>query len=160
MMHMHSLKNSSRPRKKVQRVGRGPGSGRGKTSSRGHKGDGSRSGYKRRYGYEGGGVPLFQRLPTRGFTRGRFFREEVAINLDQLDEMYQDGEVVSIETLSVKGRAPKKRTVTLRILGQGELKKKVSIEAHYFSKSAIEKLKKQSISHKVLEPSEAAKTEK
>lgn len=155
MMHMHSLKDTSRPRKNVQRVGRGPGSGRGKTSSRGHKGDGSRSGYKRRYGYEGGAVPLFKKLPTRGFTRGRFQRNQHLINLGQIEKLFQEGEVVSLETLHAKGIIPKKKAATLRVLANGELKKKVTIEAHHFSKSTIEKLKKSSIAHKVLKQSSA-----
>ncbi len=160
MMQMHSLKNTSRPKKKVQRVGRGPGSGRGKTSGRGHKGDGSRSGYKTRNHYEGGGVPLYKKLPTRGFTRGRFYKEQHTLNLGQIEELYQEGEVVSLETLYAKGRIAGKKIATLRILAKGELKKKVSIEAHHFSKSAIEQLKKQSITHKVLKQLTPDKTSK
>ena len=158
-MQMHTLKDTSRTRKNVQRVGRGPGSNRGKTSCRGHKGDGSRSGYKRRYGYEGGAVPLFQKVPTRGFTRGRFLKQVHTLNLGQLNDIFQDGEVVSLETLYAKGKIPGKKKATLRILAKGELKKKVTIEAHHFSKSAVEKLEKASVKHTVLKSISSDKTE-
>lgn len=153
MIQLNNLKNTSRPVKKVQRVGRGPGSKRGKTSCRGEKGDGSRSGYKRRFGYEGGNVPLFRKIPTRGFSRARFKKPSVAINLSQIEALYSDKEVVSIKTLQAKGYANRKNPGLLKVLGAGELTKKVSIEAHSFSDRAQEKLKSASISFKILEDS-------
>ncbi|MEL7432018.1 MAG: 50S ribosomal protein L15 [Chlamydiota bacterium] len=144
-MKLHDLKNTHRARKKVQRVGRGPGSKRGKTSCRGQKGDGSRSGYKRRYGYEGGGVPLHRRLPIRGFTRGRFYQARLAINLDLIEKFYHDGEVVSEDTLRQKGLSPRRIPGGLKILSRGELTKNVRIEAHRFSKEAIRKLEEKKI---------------
>lgn len=140
MITLSTLTNTTRPRKKVQRVGRGVGSGRGKTSCRGHKGDKSRSGYKRRYGKEGGQLPLFRKLPVRGFSNARFAREVVAINLGIIDALYADGETVSIQTLTEKGIISKNEVVSLKILSNGELTKKVQIVAHALSESAKEKL--------------------
>ncbi len=146
-MPLHKLKNTTRPTKKVQRVGRGPGSKRGKTSCRGQKGDGSRSGYKRRYGYEGGGVPLHRRLPIRGFTRGRFFKPRLSINLDFIEKFYDDGETVSIDTLYQKGLAPRNLSGGLKILSRGELTRKVRIEANRFSENAVKKLEEKKIAY-------------
>lgn len=142
MTSLHQLKNHSRPKKKIQRVGRGPGSKRGKTSCRGHKGDKSRSGYKRREGKEGGQLPLFRKLPTRGFTRGRFLKEHLAINLGMIEALYNEGETVNFTSLFQKGLASRQLPGGIKILGGGELTKKVKIEAHAFSKSALEKLEK------------------
>jgi len=150
-MKLHELKNTYRKKKKIQRIGRGPGSKRGKTSCRGVKGDGSRSGYRRRYGYEGGGLPLYKKLPTRGFTRGRFTKIDVEINLAQIEQLFQEGEKVTLQTLKEKRYAPKRATGILRILGKGELTKKVLIESHYITKSAVEKLTKLKVPHTILE---------
>ncbi len=79
MYNLSQLKNTSRPKKKVQRIGRGIGSKRGATSGRGGKGDSARQGYRKRFGYEGGQVPLYRKLPIRGFTRGRFVKPSKAI---------------------------------------------------------------------------------
>jgi len=148
MTTLHTLKNTHRKKAKIQRVGRGPGSKRGKTSCRGVKGDKARSGYKRRHGQEGGQLPLYRKLPTRGFTNGRFRKEKVAINLGMIEALYQEGETVNAQTLREKGLSPREIPGGIRILGQGELKKKVTIEAHHFSKSAREKLEKGSIPFK------------
>ncbi len=149
-MKLHELQNVSRPKKKIQRVGRGPGSKRGKTSCRGIKGDGSRSGYKRRYGYEGGAVPLYKRLPTRGFTRGRFCKEHLALNLSTIEKFYQDGETVNLMTLKEKGLCPRKVPGGVKILSNGDLTKKVTIEAQNFSKNALKKLEEKKISFKIV----------
>ncbi len=146
-MALHDLKDTHRPEKKVQRVGRGPGSKRGKTCCRGQKGDGSRSGYKRRYGYEGGGVPLHRRLPIRGFTRGRFYQPRLSINLDQIEKFYIDGEVVSPQTLYQKGLSPRNIPGGVKILSRGTLTKQVRIEAHRFSAEAMRKLEEKKISY-------------
>jgi len=148
MITLSNLKNTHRQKKKVQRVGRGPGSNRGKTCSRGQKGDKARSGYKRRHGKEGGQLPLFRKLPKRGFPNGRFQKEVLSINLSLIESLYQDGETVNYQTLREKGLAPRRLPGGIKILGQGELKKKVSIEAHNFSKTAKEKLEKNSVSFK------------
>ena len=150
MSQLSHLTNTHRPIKKVQRVGRGPGSKRGKTSCRGSKGAKSRSGYKTRRPQEGGQLPLFRKMPIRGFTRGRFYKESLSLNLGMLEKLFKDGETVNYETLREKGLAPRLLPGGIKILGQGELKKKVTIEAHRFSESAKAKLEKNGISFHVI----------
>jgi large subunit ribosomal protein L15 len=150
---MHSLsqlKNTTRPKKKIQRVGRGVGSKRGKTSCRGGKGDSARQGYKKRFGYEGGQVPLYRKLPIRGFTRGRFVKPSKGIPLSLLETYYQDGETVNIATLREKGLVPRRLPGGIKILSNGDLTKKLKIEAKSFSAAAVEKLEAKGISYKVL----------
>ncbi|MEI8365085.1 MAG: 50S ribosomal protein L15 [Parachlamydiaceae bacterium] len=139
MLTLATLKNTTRPRKTVKRVGRGLGSGLGKTSGRGEKGAGSRSGYKRRHTYEGGQFRLFMKTPIRGFNNARFRTEYEAVNLAQINEMYQDGETVNAATLAEKGFI-KGRCLLVKVLGNGELKKKVTIVADGFSETAKQKL--------------------
>ena len=108
MINLSQLKNTSRPKKKIQRVGRGIGSKRGATSGRGTKGDGSRRGYSRRYGYEGGQVPLYRKLPVRGFTRGRFDKTvHRRSRWPSIERNFSDGETVNVETLRQKGLIPR-----------------------------------------------------
>ncbi len=145
-MNLNSLTNRSRAAKKCKRVGRGPGSGMGKTSCRGEKGDGSRSGYKRRYTYEGGGVPLFKRLPTKGFSNARFKKRLDAINLKMIDAVYADGEVVNMDSLKAHGLISG-TSHGIKILGDGELSKQVTFEVHKLSGSAKEKLDKMGIKY-------------
>jgi large subunit ribosomal protein L15 len=149
--NLSNLTNTTRSRKKIQRVGRGLGSGRGQTACRGQKGQKARSGYKRRYGQEGGQMKLYRKLPVRGFTRGGFAKPVYSINLKLIDELYQDGDVVSVETLQAKGHMPTKMTGGLKILSMGELTKKVTIEAKKFSQEALRKLEEKKISYKILE---------
>lgn len=150
---MHSLsqlKNTSRPTKKVQRVGRGIGSKRGATSGRGGKGDSHRQGYSKRYGYEGGQVPLYRKLPIRGFTRGTFMQPSAAIALSTIDENFEDGETVNAVTLREKGLVPRRIPGGIKILANGELTKKVKIEANRFSEAAEQKLKDKGIVYTVV----------
>lgn len=144
MKTLANMQNNSRPRKNVKRVGRGPGSGKGKTCGRGEKGAGARSGYKRRYGYEGGQFRMFMKLPIRGFNNARFRKALDSVNLSQIDAMFDDGEVVNAQTLAERGfiSGP---THGIKILGNGELKKKVKIEADAISTGAREKLQKAKI---------------
>lgn len=145
MSTLATLRNTSRDWKRRKRVGRGPSSGMGKTSGRGHKGAGSRSGYKRRLTYEGGGLRLFQRLPTRGFTRGRFEKRLDTVNLAQIERAFADGETVNLETLRKHGfiSGP---SHGVKILGDGELSKKLAgFEVKAFSKAAREKIEKAGI---------------
>jgi large subunit ribosomal protein L15 len=151
MITLSQLSNTHRPKKKVQRIGRGPGSGRGKTCGRGHKGDKARCGYKQRYGEEGGQKPLYRRLPTRGFPNSRFRSEVLAVNLSMINALFDDHEVVNFQTLRKKGCAPREIRGGLKILSNGELTKKVSIEAHAFSEAAKKKLEKNGIPFKVLD---------
>ncbi len=150
MITLSSLSNVSRVRKRVQRVGRGIGSKRGKTSCRGAKGDKARRGYKSRLGKEGGQLPLYRKVPTRGFPNGRFMNHVHSMNLGKLNQLFKDGDVINLKTLRDRGYAPRKVEGGLKILSKGELKIKVTIEAHSFSKKAIEKLEKGHIFYQLL----------
>lgn len=148
MITLDKLKNTTRPAKTRKRVGRGMGSGLGKTSGRGEKGAGSRAGYKRRLGKEGGNMPLFMKLPIRGFSNVRFRREYDVINLEQLNEVFDDGETVSIETLKERGFISG-RTHGVKLLGSGELTKKLIIRVQAMSDTAREKLTRAKIDFEV-----------
>lgn len=145
MHKLEQLKNFTKTRKNRNRVGRGIGSGNGKTCGRGEKGAGSRSGYKRRLGYEGGQFRLFMKLPVRGFTNARFQKKLDSINLGQIDKFFSDGDIVNIDTLREHGYISGK-SFGLKVLGDGEITKKVTIEADNFSAAAKEKLEKANIS--------------
>ena len=145
MTLLSNLKNTHRKSKSRMRVGRGCGSGKGKTSGRGHKGAKARSGYKRPYGREGGQMPLHMKLPKRGFSNARFRKELDAINLGLIETLFNDGDVVNEATLRERGYISGS-CHGVKILGKGELKKKVTIEAHAISAGAQEKLKKAKIS--------------
>lgn len=140
-MKLHELKDTTRKSKKPKRVGRGIGS-RGKTCGRGMKGAKARSGYKRRTGREGGQLPIFKRIPIRGFTRGTFAKEEFAVNLSIVDRYFEQADVVNAESLKAKGLISKKKNPILKILGNGELTKTLSFEVHAVSKNAEEKIAK------------------
>lgn len=150
MMDLSKLKDTSRPRKKVQRIGRGIGSKRGATSGRGGKGDSARQGYRKRFGYEGGQVPLYRKLPIRGFTRGRFIKDSMAIGLSTIEAYYEDGETVSMATLRAKGLIDRRLPGGIKILANGELTKKVTLEAHAFSGAALKKLQDKAIPYKIV----------
>lgn len=122
-----------------KRVGRGPGSGHGKTSGRGHKGAGSRAGNSRRLSHEGGQVPMARRIAKRGFNNKYFATMVAIVNLDAIDAEFNDGDVVSPETLAAS-RLVQGRHDVIKILGDGELSKKLTVKAHRFSKSAEEKI--------------------
>lgn len=139
MTNLHTLKDTCRKRKSRKRVGRGLGSKLGKTCGRGEKGAGSRSGYKRRWGKEGGNMPLFMKLPIRGFNNARFRKAFDVINIEQIEAVFQDGESVNIDTLREKGFISGK-THGVKLLGNGELKKKVKIHVQAISSGAREKL--------------------
>lgn len=144
MTSLSTLSNSSRGRRKVKRLGRGLGSKRGKTCGRGEKGAGARSGYKRRIGYEGGQFRLFMKLPIRGFSNARFRKAYDTVNLGQINAVFQDGEVVNAQALADRGFLSGS-TYGIKILGDGELTKKVSIEVAALSATAREKLQKAGI---------------
>lgn len=131
---LHNLKPAEGATRKRKRVGRGPGSGNGKTAGRGHKGQKSRSGFSRRYGFEGGQMPLVRRIPKRGFTN--IFRVGYqVVNLRDLDRVFADGDTVTPEILADKGliRGDKK---PVKVLAAGELGKKLTVQVHAFSKNA------------------------
>src|SRR5689334_15484685 len=108
MFNLSELKDTDRPVKKVQRIGRGLGSHRGGHSGRGGKGDSHRSGYRKRFGYEGGQVPLYRKLPIRGFTRGLFLKDSAEISFACIDQYFEDGETVNAATLREKGLVPRR----------------------------------------------------
>lgn len=120
------------------RVGRGIGSGSGKTCGRGHKGRGARSGASRRPGYEGGQMPIYRRVPKRGFTNARFRTDYTTINVDKLNA-FSDGDVVDIKGVLGHGLVSK-NTELLKVLGNGELTRKLTVRAQKCSASAVEKI--------------------
>src|SRR5436305_5430114 len=136
-MNLSNIRAPKKASENKKRVGRGMGSGMGKTSTRGHKGQRSRSGSRMMRGFEGGQMPLHRRLPKRGFTN--IFRTEYSvINLDRLAEIGEQN--ITFEVLVSKGLAHKNDLV--KILGDGELKSAINVQAHRFSKSAQEKITK------------------
>jgi large subunit ribosomal protein L15 len=128
-----------RPRKK--RVGRGPGSGHGKTSSRGSKGQYASAGAKKpTFTFEGGQMPLFRRIPKRGFSHETWDKKYHVVNIGDLDKHFKDGDTVDAEALKKCGLA-KGPAFGVRILGTGELTRKLTVKVHHVSKSADEKIK-------------------
>ncbi len=134
---VHRGIQKKRPRK---RIGRGPGSGHGKTSGRGHNGHKSRSGYSRKPNFQGGAMPMFRRVPKRGFNN-RWSTEVFAVNVGRLNDLFDDGAEVTPELMQEKNVA-KGTFHEVKILGDGELTKKLTISAHRFSKTAEEKITK------------------
>ncbi len=125
--------------KKRKRIGRGPGSGHGKTSGRGHNGYFSRSGSSRRRGFAGGQMPLARVIAKRGFNNNEFADKVLAINVSTLDAKFQDGDVVNPQTLAERGLA-KGAFDLVKVLGDGDLSKKLTVQVHRFSRSAEEKI--------------------
>jgi len=145
MITLSELKDLNKKPKRYKRVGRGIGTGKGKTCGRGHKGAGSRSGYRRRWGYEGGQIRLHMKLPKRGFSNVRFKKEVESVNLYEIEQVYSDGENVNLETLKNKGLVSS-NAKRVKLLGDGELTRKVSVELQAISSSAQEKLQSANIS--------------
>jgi|SRR5437588_8543586 len=136
-MNLSNLRAPKKANSNKKRVGRGMGSGMGKTSTRGHKGQRSRSGSRMMRGFEGGQMPLHRRLPKRGFTN-IFKTEYTVLNIDRIASLGQAE--VTLDTLIAAGLA--KNGDLVKVLGDGELQKKVNVQAHKFSKSAQEKITK------------------
>ena len=136
-MKLHELSPAPGSKKDAFRKGRGAGSGNGKTAGKGHKGQKARSGGSIRPGFEGGQMPLQRRIPKRGFTN-IFAKEIVAINVDKLN-IFEDGTEVTPELLIETGVIGKVKD-GVKILGNGELTKKLTVKANKFSKSAEEKI--------------------
>jgi large subunit ribosomal protein L15 len=128
-------KGAKHPKK---RLGRGYGSGHGKTASRGHKGAKSRSGHRFKRGFEGGQMPLHRRVPKRGF-HNPFRVEYAVVNLDTLAEVFEAGSSVTPELLRERGLVRQSRA-RIKVLGRGDITKKLSVQAHKFSGSAAEKI--------------------
>ena len=138
-MKFHELSPNPGSVSSRKRVGRGPGSGLGKTSGRGENGQKSRSGASISPVFEGGQSPLFRRLHKRGFSNARFKTVYATINVGELNELFNDGDVVTPELLKEKGII-KKQLSGIKVLGNGILNKKLTIRAHRFTQSALEKI--------------------
>jgi large subunit ribosomal protein L15 len=134
----HEITSIVGKHKRRRRVGRGPGSGHGKTCGRGHKGSGSRAGSTSISLYEGGQMPLFRRLPKRGFNNYKFAKRCEIVNVCQL-EQFEDGAIVGVEQLSGAGLIDSIKS-RVKILGKGDLTKKLEVTAHKFSKNAEQKI--------------------
>ncbi len=139
-MKLHTLYQPEGAVKERKRVGRGVATGNGKTAGKGHKGQNARSGGWVRPGFEGGQLPLFRRLPKRGFSNAPFKIEYATINVSDLDK-FEDGAVVTPELLKEMGIL-KQQLDGVKVLGNGELTKKITVKANRFSKTAVEKIEK------------------
>ncbi|NLP43417.1 MAG: 50S ribosomal protein L15 [Peptococcaceae bacterium] len=137
-MKLHELKPAEGSTKSRKRVGRGSGSGLGNTAGRGHKGQKSRSGGGVRPGFEGGQMPIIRRIPKRGFTN-IFGKEYTVINVSDLEARFQDGDVVTLESLIENGLV-KKVLDGVKILGDGELTKALTVKVQKVSKTAADKI--------------------
>ena len=122
-----------------KRVGRGPGSGMGKTSTTGENGQKSRSGVSIKPWFQGGQSPIYRRVPKRGFNNARFTTRFAVINLSELNKFFNDGDVVSEEILKERGII-KKRLSGIKVLGNGNLEKKLTIKANRFTSAAVSKI--------------------
>jgi len=138
-MKLDEILSAAGKYKKRKRIGRGVGSGRGKTSGRGHKGYGARAGSKRRLGYEGGQNPTIARLPQRGFNNANFRKEFQVVNVAELEAAFENGATVDAAALK-KVSLISDTTKPVKILGNGDLKKKLNVVAAKFSASAKEKI--------------------
>lgn len=137
-MKLHTLVLTEGSKKAVSRVGRGSSSGSGKTSGRGENGQKKRSGYSHKRGFEGGQLPLYRRLPKRGFSNYEFKTKYSVINLSDLNN-FEEGTMVTPEILKDSGYL-KNQLDGVKVLGTGTLEKKLTVRAHKFSKTAKEKI--------------------
>lgn len=137
-MKLNELKYNEGSKKDIKRLGRGSSSGTGKTSGRGENGQNSRSGGGVRAGFEGGQLPLYRRLPKRGFSNAMFKKTYAVINVSDLN-MFEDGTEVTPELLFEMGII-KKQLSGIKVLGNGELTKKLTVRAHKFSNEAKKKI--------------------
>ena len=139
-MKLSNLKPAAGSTHSRRRIGRGPGSGLGGTSTRGHKGAKSRSGYKRKIGFEGGQMPLQRRVPKGGF-KNINHKENFPINLSALQKLAEEKNLAKIGLAELVEAGLTNGKKLVKILGEGELKAKVDVEAHAFSKTAEEAIK-------------------
>jgi len=139
-------------RRKKKRVGRGIGSGHGKTSTRGHKGQWASAGAgKPSFTFEGGQMPLFRRMPKRGFSHASWDKFFHVVNVGDLNDHFKDGDTVDQDSLKKVGLA-KGPADGIRVLGQGDLSRKLTVRAHHFSASALEKIKNAGGTTEVIPP--------
>lgn len=137
-MKLHELSPAEGSKKDVKRIGRGVGSGQGKTAGKGHKGQKARAGRGMRPGFEGGQMPLQRRIPKRGFNN-IFAKEITGVNVSALDKAFNDGDVVTVDALIAKGLV-KKALDGVKILGNGEISKKLTVQVNAYSDSAKQKI--------------------
>ncbi len=137
-MNLNDVHEGIQKFKKRKRLGRGTGSGLGKTSGRGHKGQRSRAGHSQHPTFQGGAMPMFRRVPKRGFNN-RWAMTVFAVNVGRINEAFEDGAEVTLASLAAKDLA-KGNFDEVKILGDGEITKKLTVCAHRFSKSAEEKI--------------------
>ena len=137
-MKLHELTPAEGSAKASFRKGRGPGSGNGKTAGKGHKGQNARSGGGVRPGFEGGQLPLYRKLPKRGFNNAKFATTYAIVNVEALNA-FEDGAVVDLEALMAK-KIVRKAQDGLKVLGNGELTRKITVKATVFSATAKEKI--------------------
>ncbi len=137
-MKLNELKYNEGSKKDIKRLGRGSSSGTGKTSGKGHKGQNSRSGGGVRVGFEGGQLPLYRRLPKRGFSNAMFKKVYAVINVSDLN-MFEEGTEVTPELLKEMGII-KNQLAGIKVLGNGEIEKKLTVRAHKFSAIAKQKI--------------------
>jgi len=138
-MNLHSMKPNKGATHKIKRLGKGESSGQGKTSGKGHKGQKARSGGGVRVGFEGGQMPLHRRLPKRGFNNVRFADKVVVVNTAHLQKFFNDGDTVNEESLREKGLV-KGAFDQIKVLGNGELSKKLTVAVDALSASAKVKI--------------------
>lgn len=151
-MDLTKVHQGAQKRKTKKRVGRGIGSGHGKTAGRGAKGQFASAGARLPgITFVGGQTPLFRRVPKRGFTNGTFRKTYNVVNVGDIDLAFADGEEVNPETLKAKGLA-KKVADGVRILGEGELTKRLNFRAHHFTKSALAKIEAKGGKAEVIPP--------
>ena len=149
-MKLHELQPAAGSVKEVKRIGRGHGSGQGKTAGKGHKGQKARSGGSIRPGFEGGQMPLQRRIPKRGFNNKVFAKEFATVNVSELEKRFESGAVVDADALIESG-AIKNVKDGVKILGNGELSKKLTVKAVKFTGAAKEKIEKAGGSAEVIE---------
>lgn len=139
-MQLHDIHTGINKRKKRKRIGRGVGSGHGKTAGKGHKGHSSRQGFKLSPLFEGGQMPLARRVPKRGFFNGAFKKDYAIVNLSSLEACFETGAVVDEAALRARGLVKGRHDDGIKILGDGEITKALTVHATKFSESAAAKL--------------------
>lgn len=137
-MNIQTLSPAPNSTQSIKRIGRGIGSGHGKTSGKGHKGQNARSGGGVRPGFEGGQMPLLRKIPKRGFTNN-WRKEYTVINVSKL-EGFANGTIITAELLKAKGVISKIEKYGLKVIGNGDLSKKLTVKANKFSESAVQKI--------------------
>jgi large subunit ribosomal protein L15 len=139
-MQLHDVDQGIHKYKKRKRVGRGTGSGHGKTASKGAKGHSSRQGFKQNPLFEGGQMPLARRVPKRGFVNGAFKKDFAIINLEKIEAAFEAGALIDEAALRAKGLVKGRHDDGIKVLGDGEVSKPLTIHAQKFSESAAAKI--------------------